>query len=149
LTTKVHLAVDAAGLPLAVILTPGQAGDNPQLLPLLEEIRDIEVDGQKVRVGRVLADKAYNHPSTRRALRERRIKATIPERADQIARRKAKGSAGGWPPAFDPGLYKLRNVVERCFNRLKQFRGLATRYAKRAAYHRAEIILACIVLHLR
>jgi len=107
------------------------------------------VDGQRVRVGRVIADKAYTHPSTRQALRERKIKATIPERADQITRRKAKGSAGGRPPAFDPGLYKLRNVVERCFNRLKQFRGLATRFAKRAAYHRAEIILACIVLHLR
>lgn len=106
------MAVDAAGLPLAVILTPGQAGDNPQLL---DEIRDIEVDERKVRV---LADKAYTHPSTRQALRERRIKATIPERADQIARRKAKGKAGGRPPAFDPDLYKLRNVVERCFNRL-------------------------------
>ncbi|UOX90403.1 transposase [Amycolatopsis sp. FBCC-B4732] len=97
----------------------------------------------------MLADKAYTHPSTRQALRSRRIKATLPERADQIARRKAKSSAGGRPPAFDSGLYKLRNVVERCFNRLKQFRGLATRYAKRAAYHRAEIVLACIILHLR
>jgi len=132
-----------------VILTPGQAGDNPQLLPLLDEIRDIDVDGQRVRVGRVIADKAYTHPSTRTALRARKIKTTIPERTDQIARRKAKGSAGGRPPAFDPDLYRLRNVVERCFNRLKQFRGLATRYAKRAAYHRAEIVLACIVLHLR
>ncbi|MCP2198603.1 Transposase DDE domain-containing protein [Lentzea flava] len=97
----------------------------------------------------MIADKAYTHPSTRTALRQRRIKATIPERTDQIARRKAKGSAGGRPPAFDPDIYKLRNVVERCFNRLKQFRGLATRFAKRAAYHRAEIILACTVLHLR
>lgn len=132
-----------------MILTPGQAGDNPQLLPLLDEIRDLDVNGQRVRVGRVLADKAYTHPSTRQALRSRRIKATIPERTDQIARRKDKGSVGGRPPAFDSGLYKLRNVVERCFNRLKQFRGLATRYAKRAAYHRAEIVLACIVLHLR
>ncbi|MFD1049108.1 IS5 family transposase [Kibdelosporangium lantanae] len=149
LTTKLHLAVNAAGLPLAVILTPGQAGDNPQLLPLLDDIHDIDVDGRRVRVGRVIADKAYTHPSTRTALRRRKIKATIPERTDQIARRKAQGSAGGRPPAFDPDLYKLRNVVERCFNRLKQFRGLATRYAKRAAYHRAEIILACIVLHLR
>jgi hypothetical protein len=85
---------------LAVILIPGQAGDNPQLLPLLDEIRDLEVDGQWVRVGRVLADKAYTHPGTRQALRSRRIKATIPERIDQIARRKAKGSAGGWPPVF-------------------------------------------------
>ncbi|WET83302.1 transposase [Amycolatopsis sp. QT-25] len=132
-----------------MFLTPGQTGDNPQLLPLPDELRDLELDGQRVRVGRVPADKAYTHPSTWKALRERRIKATIPERADQIAHRKAKGSAGGRPPAFDHGLCKLRNVVERRFNRLKQFRGLATRFAKRAAYHRAEIILACIVLHLR
>jgi transposase len=149
LTSKIHLAVDAFGLPLAVILTPGQAGDNPQLLPLLDEIADLDVDGQRVRVGRVLADKAYTHPSTRRALWARKIKATIPERSDQIERRKAKGAAGGRPPAFDPDWYRERNVVERCFNRLKQFRGLATRYAKRAAYHRAEIIIACIILHLR
>ncbi|MFD5827152.1 transposase family protein [Lentzea sp. NPDC060358] len=40
-------------------------------------------------------------------------------------------------------------MVERCFNRLKRFRSLATRFAKRAAHHRAEIILACVVLHLR
>ncbi|WP_344044226.1 IS5 family transposase, partial [Saccharothrix xinjiangensis] len=142
LTTKLHLAVDTAGLPLAVILTPGRAGDNPQLLPLLDGIREVDVDGQRVRFGRVIADKAHTHPSTRAVLRERKIKATIPERTDQIARRKAKGSAGGRPPAFDPDLHELRNVVERCFNRLKQFRGLATRFAKRAAYHRVEIILA-------
>ncbi|WP_369808969.1 transposase [Nocardia sp. NRRL S-836] len=52
LTTKLHLAVNTAGLPLAVILTPGQAGDNPQLLPLLDDIRDIDVDRRRVRVGR-------------------------------------------------------------------------------------------------
>lgn len=97
----------------------------------------------------MIADKAYTHPSTRAALRERKIKAAIPERADQIARRKAKGSAGGRPPALDPDLHKLRNVVERCFNKLKRFPGLATRSAKRTAYHRAEIIPARIVPHLR
>ena len=149
LTSKIHLAVDRAGLPLSVILTPGQAGDNPWVLPLLDDIADLRVDGYGVRVGRVLADKAYTHPSTRKALRARKIKVTIPEKSDQIARRKAKGSAGGRPPAFDPDWYRERNVVERCFNRLKQFRGLATRYAKRAAYHRAEIVIACIILHLR
>jgi transposase len=42
----------------------------------------------------------------------------------------AKGSTGGRPPAFDPAAYRQRNVVERCFNQLKQFRGLATRYAQ-------------------
>ncbi|MBB5803326.1 hypothetical protein F4560_003094 [Saccharothrix ecbatanensis] len=56
------------------------------------------------------------------------------------------GSRGGRPPAFDEERYKRRNVVERCFNRLKQFRGLATRYAKRAAYYQAELTIAAIVL---
>ena len=98
---------------------------------------------------RVLADKAYSHPSTRAALRGRGIRFTSPEKSDQIARRAAKGSRGGRPPAFDPALYADRNVVERCFNRLKQFRDLATRYAKRAAYYRSELIIASIVLWLR
>jgi transposase len=53
------------------------------------------------------------------------------------------------PPAFAAELYKQRNVIERCFNRLKQFRDLATRYAKRAAYYRATLILAAVVLWLR
>jgi transposase len=138
-------------LPVSVILTPGQAGDNPQLLPLLDAAKATVKDtlGRAVPVARVLADKAYSHPSTRRALRARRIKVTIPERRDQQEHRRAKGSRGGRPPAFDADRYRARNVVERCFNRLKQFRGLATRYAKRAAYYRSEILIACIVLHLR
>jgi transposase len=70
---------------------------------------------------------------------------TIPERADQIARRQAKGSAGGRPPAFDTAVYKRRNVVERCFNRLKQWRDLATRFAKRASIYRASLIIAAMI----
>ena len=92
----------------------------------------------------MLADKAYSHPSTRAALRRRGIKFTSPERRGQIAHRH-----GGRPPAFDPDRYAGRTVVERCFDRLKQFRDLATRYAKRAAYYRAEITIAAIVLWLR
>ena len=96
-----------------------------------------------------MADKAYSHPSTRAALRARGVGFTCPERSDQIAHRKKKGSAGGRPPAFDQQVYAGRNVVERCFARLKQFRALATRYAKRAAYYRATLILAAVVLWLR
>lgn len=136
---------------MSIILTPGQAGDNPQLLPLLDQI-NVRRDGPgrpRKRPARVLADKAYSHPSTRAALRARGIRFTSPEKSDQIARRVGKGSRGGRPPAFDPDLYADRNVVERCFNRLKQFRDLATRYAKRAAYYRSELIIASIVLWLR
>ena len=143
--------MDGRGLPISILLTPGQAGDNPQLLPLLDQI-SVRREGPgrpRKRPDRVLADKAYSHPSTRAALRARGIHFTSPERCDQIARRAAKGSRGGRPPAFDPDLYADRNVVERFFNRLKQFRDLATRYAKRAAYYRSELIIASLVLWLR
>jgi transposase len=136
---------------MAALLTAGQAGDNPQLLPLLDEV-SVARPGPgrpRRRPERVVADRAYSHPSTRAALRARGIAFTSPERADQIAYRKAKGSAGGRPPAFDQRVYAGRNVVERCFARLKQFRGLATRYAKRAAYYRATLIIAAVVLWLR
>jgi transposase len=136
---------------MACLLGPGQGGDNPQLLALLDEVCVARVGPgrPRKRPDRVLADKAYSHPSTRAALRQRGIAFTSPEKSDQIARRRAKGSRGGRPPAFDQALYAARNVVERCFNRLKQFRDLATRYAKRAVYYRAEITIAAIVLWLR
>ncbi len=58
--------------------------------------------------------------------------ATIPERTDQQAGRRRCGHRGGRPPAFDPNTYRRRNVVERCINRLKQWRGIATRYGRLA-----------------
>ncbi len=96
----------------------------------------------------MIADKGYAHDSTRAALRRRGIRHTIPERDDQIARRVAKGSAGGRPPVFDKAVYRQRNVVERCFNRLKQWRDLATRYAKRASLYRASLVLISAILWL-
>jgi len=123
------------------VVTPGQAGENPRLLDVL--------DATGTKVYRVVADKAYSHPSTRLALRRRRVRVTIPERDDQIARRKAKGSSGGRPPAFDQRIYKGRNVVERFFNRTKEFRAVATRYDKLARNYRAGIVLAGIITLLR
>ncbi len=136
---------------MSILITPGQAGDNPQLLPLLNQI-SVGRDGPgrpRQRPDHVIADKAYSHPSTRAALRARRIAFTCPERSDQIARRHAKGAAGGRPPRFNADTYRDRNLVERCFARLKQFRDLATRYAKRLAYWRSELIIAAIILWLR
>nr|BFE64969.1 hypothetical protein GCM10020063_094950 [Dactylosporangium thailandense] len=150
LSTKIHLAVDGRGRPLSIMLTPGQAGDNPQLLAWLDHIR-INPPGPgapRKRPDMLIADKGYAHDSTRRALRQRRIRHTIPERSDQVARRAAKGSHGGRPPAFDKVLYKRRNVVERCFNRFKQWRDLATRYAKRATIYQASLVLIAAIMWL-
>ncbi len=76
----------------------------------------------------VLADKAYSSRAIRSHLRRRGIRAVIPQPADQAANRKRLGSHGGRPPAFNREAYKQRNTVERCINKLKQWRGLATRY---------------------
>ena len=81
-------------------------------------------------------------------LRRRGIRCTIPERADQVRNRARRGSRGGRPPAFDRESYKRRNVVERCFNRLKQWRGIATRFDKRAANYRAAVVIVSLVLWL-
>lgn len=127
-------------------LTPGQAGDNPQLLPLLDDYFASEYTDAGPLDIRLLADKAYSHPSTRRELRRRRVKHTIPERRDQIASRKAKGSAGGRPPAFDTEIYKHRNTMERAFGRLKQWRGVATRYDKYALTFLGGVLLASTIM---
>lgn len=90
-------------------------------------------------------DKAYSSRGHRALLRARGIIAVIPEPADQIANRKRKGSAGGRPVGYDVEDYKNRNVVERFFNRMKNWRGLATRYDKHALIWRGSVVLAAIV----
>ncbi|MFE3907784.1 transposase [Streptomyces sp. NPDC059153] len=103
----------------------------------------------RTRPNRVVADKAYSSRRIRNLLRRRRIKATIPERRDQIANRACRARRGGRPPAFDKTAYKGRNVVERCSARLKQFRVVATRFDKLAARYRAGVVIAALVLWLR
>lgn len=141
LTTKVHALVDGGVHPVALLLSPGQAGDNPRLVPLLDALAE-----SGYRPEHLLADKAYSHPSTRRELRRRRIRHTIPERCDQVEYRKAKGSRGGRPPKFDPDRYRQRNAVERGFGRLEQWRGIATRYDKYARTYLGGVQLAVIVM---
>jgi transposase len=91
----------------------------------------------RLRPERVAADKGYSYPTVRRYLRRRGIGAVIPTRADQ--RR---------TPRFDRQAYRQRNRVERLFNRLKQFRRIATRYEKRAANYLAMLMLGAILLWL-
>jgi transposase len=86
-----------------------------------------------------LADKAYSSRAIRDHLRKRGIRAVIPIPADQRGHRLRRGSRGGKPPAFDRETYKQRNTVERCINRLKQWRGIATRYEKTATIYLAGL----------
>jgi transposase len=90
----------------------------------------------------VLADKAYSSRAIREHLHKPGIQAVIPVPADQRGHRLRRGSRGGRPPAFDRETYKRRNAVERCINRLKQWRGIATRYEKTATVYLAGLHIA-------
>ncbi len=96
-----------------------------------------------------MTSKAYFSRAIRAHLRGRRIVAVIPEPADQQGHRKRRGTRGGRPPAFDRVDYRGRNVVERGFCEVKQWRGLATRYDKLALTFRGGVALKAIVTWLR
>jgi transposase len=130
---------------------PGHGGDSPMLPVLLDRLRVARCGPgrPRTRPDALLADKAYSSRAHRTLLRERGVKAVIPERADQRTNRLRRGSAGGRPVSYDTELYKNRNVVERSYESLKQWRGLATRYDKLAVIFRGGAILRSIVLWLR
>jgi transposase len=151
LTTKLHLACDGKGRPLAILLTPGQRHDSACARPLLERVRVPRTGpGQpRRRPDQVIADKAYSSRGFRAYLRKRGIAHTVPEKTDQQRHRLRRGCRGGWPPGFDRETYRRRNTIERCFNRLKGFRGIATRYEKTATSYEAAVTLASFLLWAR
>lgn len=108
-------------------MTAGQAAESPEALPLLES-RKVEA---------VLADKGYDSDAIVAKIESLGAVAVIPSRRCRKVQRPR-----------DRTLYKLRNRIERCFNRLKQFRRLATRYCKRKLCFQATVSLACSWLHL-
>jgi transposase len=132
-----------------VVLTEGHRHDSTQLEAVLDAIRVPRPGGRgrpRKRPAHVIADKGYSYPCCRKALRQRGISHTIPERKDQRARRAGRP---GRPLAFDKARYRRRNVVERCIGKLQQWRGLATRFEKRAVNYRAMVVIASLLLWLR
>ena len=116
------------------------------LLPLLEQLRVTRPVGRpRTRPEAVLGDKAYSSRAIRTHLRARGIKAVIPEPADQQGHRRRRGARGGRPVSLDADAYKGRNVIERQYAHLKQWRGLATRYDKYAIIYRAAVVLNAVL----
>ena len=131
-----------------MLLTSGNVNDTQLLEPLLALIR-VARPGRgrpRSRPREVLADKGYSSKANRAYLRRRGIIAVIAERDDQKDNRRRRGRLGGRPYAFDAAAYRGRNVVERCFARLKQWRGIATRFEKRAANFRAMVVIAALMI---
>jgi transposase len=129
LTTKIHALVDANGLPIALKLTAGQAHDGRSALDMYATLGEGDV---------LLADRAYDADALRIEMAARGAWANIPP----MPNRKRK-------PAFSAFLYRFRNLVERFFNKLKQFRAIATRYDKRDDNFLASVQLASIRIWLR
>jgi transposase len=94
-------------------------------LPLLEQIAPPK---------RLLADKAYDADSLRSWLKARQIKAVIPS-----------SKARTVPYAYNRRAYQRRNIIERLFCRLKNWRRIATRYDRLAANYLAGVALVAAV----
>ncbi len=129
LTTKIHAVVDAEGRPVRFSLTPGQAHDGPPALGLIDDLREGPI---------LLADRAYDSNVIRDFADARKAWANIPPKRTRKA-----------PVVFSPWVYRQRNHIERFFNKLKQFRGIATRYDKNPANFLAAIKLASIQIWIR
>ena len=122
LTTKIHALVDAEGRPVRLELTAGQAGDAPMAEKLLSDLQPGST---------LLADRAYDTDAIRNFAKDRKSWANIPMKSN----RKQTFSFTRW-------VYRQRNLVERFFDRIKQMRGLATRYDRRADNYLAALKLA-------
>jgi putative transposase len=128
LTTKIHMLGDTLGRPLRFLITPGQTNDITAAPDLLE--------GQKVDA--VLADKAYDSNDLRQRSADTKAEAVIPSKRNRkIA------------IPHDAEVYRHRNRIERCFNRLKHFRRFATRYDRRAIHFAGFVHLAAAMMWLR
>lgn len=121
--------VNELGLPQAFLLTGGQISD---YIPALELL------GQR-KAEAVIADKGYDSDKLVQHVEETmQAKAVIPPRSNRKQQRE-----------YDKALYKLRNRIERCFSKLKQFRRFATRYEKSKDCFQALVALACAWINLQ
>ena len=128
LSTKIHAACEALGLPIRLIATPGQRNDIAFAHDLVE---DIDADA-------VLADKGYDANHLIEKMNENGTHVVIPPKRDRKLQRD-----------YDADLYKERNRIERFFNTLKQFRRVATRYDKLLVNFMGFIKLAAIAIWLK
>jgi len=129
LTTKIHAIVDACGLPILLKLSEGQAHDGRSAQDMLGLVGRGDI---------LLADRAYDSNALRETLAARGARANVRAMPQRLN-----------PPAFSKRLYRKRNLVERFFNKLKQFRAVATRYDKRDDNYLACVKLASVRIWMR
>ena len=136
-STKIHVATDGKGLPLAVTATPGQSGETPELENLLNSI-PLKMHRKHKRPHAIAGDKAYSAKATRENLNALGIKDVIPKRSNEKRTKR-----------FAKKLYKRRNIVERVIGWFKESRRIATRYDKTIESYLALIQIAAIRMMIK
>ena len=126
--TKIHAAVNGLGLPVRLVLTPGQAADVTQAETLIE--------GAPFEV--VIADRGYDSQAVVTVIERGGGEAVIPSQKNRKVQR-----------AYDRERYKDRNLAERFWAKVKHYRRVATRYEKTARNFLAMVHAASIMLLLR
>jgi transposase len=124
--TKIHALADAKGRLLAILLTGGEAHDCPVAERLIRRVKSSK---------RMLGDTAYDSAELRDELDQRGTTPVIPNRCNRKQ-----------PFSFSKRLYKLRWRIESAFNRLKDFRRIATRYDRLARNYLASVCLAAALV---
>ncbi|MEP2860772.1 IS5 family transposase [Parvibaculum sp.] len=124
--TKIHALADVKGRLIAILLTGGEAHDCPVAKRLIHRVKPAK---------RMMGDKAYDSAELREELDKRGTKPVIPNRSNRKQ-----------PFRFNKRLYKLRWRVESAFNRLKDFRRIATRYDRLARNYLASVCLVAALV---
>ena len=127
LSTKIHAAVDGLGNPIRLLLTPGQCSEIKQADTLIEGLTP----------GYVIADKGYDANAFIATIEAYHATPVIPPRCSRKVAR-----------AYDTHLYKERNLVERLFQKLKNYRRIAMRFDRLALTYLAMLPLVSTILWL-
>ncbi len=128
-TSKIHLAVDAHGLPVEFEITGGQINDCTQAVTLIARLPAAEA---------IVADKGYDSERIREQIGQQGAKVVIPRKRNSV-----KGNAD-----LDRGFYRNRHLVENAFARLKQYRAVASRFDKLKRNYESVVAMACAFLWL-
>lgn len=123
--TKIHLAVDANGMPVRVLITEGTRADCKEAIHLIEGIS----------AETLLADRGYDTDKIISYAVTAGMKVVIPAKRNRKEQRE-----------YDRYLYRLPHLVENAFLHLKRWRGIATRYAKNTASFLAAVQIRCIAI---
>ena len=130
-SSKIHLAVDSNGNPIQFLIHDGTTHDVKVAPALVDKIDLTDTDV-------LSADKGYDSKALREQIERTSTKANIPKKSNTLSNNHY----------MDWHLYKIRHLVENTFARIKQFRGIATRYDKLKQNYENSVALACIFIWL-